>query len=367
MKLLLQLYENGEIGYKGFEEDQNVVEEQGIFQSREDFLEKCNIRLKQNEFGYNYKLDIQILKCDFDDALDQEYGLHKMYSIAEDRSTKYLEDVLHAIYKSGDIDFLNQISETTSLTMTKNTLSNLGIGLDKFVDDPEVAKIYIIRGAMKNNRQDILEKLYYTGKYNLTLVREGYNIDIFSTNPDPYCRIAMIKQAVINNRPDLIRRLINDPDNKVRLEVIVGAVELKLDDVILKMKDDSNFNVRRYIALYGYFADQYITDEDDQVRTHAAKHLLNKPNLGKLMFNLLNDSCDEVVEYAWMYGRKYKDYNILKSILHNHEKFFLTYAEIAEACMEAEYSDLIYDLYKVTSDPELEKQLKSWLKKRGVV
>jgi hypothetical protein len=144
-------------------------------------------------------------------------------------------------------------------------------------------------------------------------------------------------------------------------------VQQKVNKVDFNLNLENDFTLNDKTLITKEEADQYITDEDDQVRTHAAKHLLNKPNLGKLMFNLLDDSCDEVVEYAWMYGRKYKDYNILKSILHNHEKFFLTYAEIAEACMEAEYSDLIYDLYKVTSDPELEKQLKSWLKKRGVV
>ena len=140
VKYFLQQYEDGTFGYlhnDGDEENNvstgsKVVCTQGKDEDREEFIAKNGITFRQNQYGSNLNLDLQILYGDWSVRIavaKQGYGLDKLVN-------DYHWLVRKAVAEQGyGLDKL--INDKDSII--REAVAQQGYGLDKLIDDKEEA------------------------------------------------------------------------------------------------------------------------------------------------------------------------------------------------------------------------------------
>lgn len=199
MKYRLQQYEDGTVGYLGIDGDEKynfttksrVICTQEEYEDREDFITENGITIKYDRYGYDEYLDKQV-----NDESDQ----------------------------------------------VRAHVAEMSYGLDKLFNDES------------------------------SLVREkvaslGYYLDILINDEEEYVRMGVIKGAIKEKRNDLLDTLINDENVYVRMEVAKYGYGLN------KFINDIEYWVREIVAKQGYGLDKLVDDNNMWVNAEVARYL----------------------------------------------------------------------------------------------
>ena len=193
MRLLLQQYEDGTYGYMGIDNLENehgkVISEQGKFEEREDYINRCELTFRPNQYGSDLELDSQINDeknwYDNIDIAEQGYGLEKLINDEED--------------------------------YVREAVAKQGYGLEKLVNDED----YFVRTAV---------------------AKQGYGLEQLINDENWCVRIAVAEQGYG------LEKLINDDDFRVREVASNMIVKFEKEDIMLK--GDRYIDCKEYIEYF---------------------------------------------------------------------------------------------------------------------
>lgn len=326
----LQAYEDGTFGYLKIDGNElynlttesKVVNQQKQNESREDFISRCDIIFKGNEYGSNEEFD----------------------RIINNNDTSELKDI---IAKGYGLDKLVHFEKC----WVRQEIARNGYLLDILINDPEE----LVRGevAKQGYSLDILikDKSYYVRR---EVAKQGYGLDILINDPNEYVRREVIYQGygldiavrdtnpinrkLVADKGQYLDILVHDEDKNVRYSV---ALQNYGFDILVY---DPFFRTRQYIAKQGQYLDILVDDKNIDVRSEVAKH-------GYGLEKLVNDTDDFVVYDVIEYAIEHNLSDILEvacNRTYNNtycERLLIAYGYIADDKIEEKLED-VFDTNK---------------------
>ena len=381
-KLLLQEYDDNTFGYFSFDGDdkQNletgakVIKQQAQDESREDFINKNDIRFKPNQYGSNEQADIIVIKTLFinnynvyidDDVkslIDKGYGIDEFITYGNNSVRQqiamsgYKLDILindkndSVRLKVAEYGYGLDILVNDSCPYVRKAVAEHGYGLDKLVNDPSESvrrvvaeKGYgldklindnysyvfngVIIGACETNNLAIIKQLEELSKtrshrdrYTIltNLIMYNYIQDDRIKELDHICIRYIIKNTKIKGVRDFVYQKICKHEVEYDYDIIVL---LKKFDYDLDMFCfDKDVQIRKLLFNEKYI-DKYVADRSSEIRGRLANIINNYTN--DQLTDFINRNIVSIVKYE-KYYRKLIFWAIENNI---QTKYLMTHAK----------------------------------------
>lgn len=219
----------------------------------------------------------------------------------------------------------------------KNMYDNINknFSYKKFLEEKCPDEWNEVTQMLKNNDKRGLKKILKNDElkrsYKWTLAIKGYKLDVLACDKDERIRKAVPEGAKINNRTDILDKLISDESPFVRCEVAKQEYGLNI------LMHDESWMVKATVARHGtYGLDELMNDESEFVRKATVDGAVKTNNMDVLGV-LINDENESVRSYAIKEAKEINfDFNKPEYFNSNYEEV----RKIAEETKNPSFEDV---------------------------